>query len=311
MNVAVKTFLKKRGIYLKLLKYRDMYLLVLPVIVYFIVFHYAPLYGIQISFKQFSPALGITKSPWTGMANFIRFFKSFYFTRLIGNTMSLSILQLLAGFPIPILLALMISELKTGVFKKSVQLIVYAPRFISVVVVVGIMQVMFSLSGGIVNILLEKMGHLTVDFITHPAYFKPMYIFSGVWQHAGWNSIIYVAAIAGIDQQIYEAATVDGAGNFQRIWHVTLPCIIPTIVTMFILNLGQIMNIGFDKVYLMQYPMNMETSDIISTFVYRSGIIQGEYGFATAVGLFNNVINFALLIGANKFSRKISETSLW
>ena len=303
--------LKKKGLYLKLLKYWDLYLLILPVVVYFIIFHYAPLYGLQISFKRFSPALGIAGSPWIGFQNFTRFFNSFFFVRLIRNTISLSLLQLAAGFPLPIILAIMLCELRKGLFKKSLQLIYYAPRFISVVVVVGILQVLFSFSGGIVNIILDRMGHARIDFITHPDYFKPMYVLSGVWQHAGWTSIIYVAAISSIDSEIYEAAIVDGATRFRRIFAITLPCMIPTIVTMLILNLGSIMNIGFDKVFLMQYPMNMETSDIITTFVYRSGIIQGEYHFATAVGLFNNVINFALLLGANKISKILTDSSLW
>ncbi|MDR2094585.1 MAG: ABC transporter permease subunit [Treponema sp.] len=313
--MAIKTtftgMLKKRGLYLKLLKYWDLYLLILPVVIYFVIFHYAPLYGIQIAFKRFTPAQGIAGSPWIGFQNFTRFFNSFYFGRLLRNTISLSLLQLLAGFPFPILLAIMISEIRMGFFKKGMQLVFYAPRFISVVVVVSIMSVLFSYSGGIVNILMEKLGGQRVDFMTHPAYFKPIYVISGIWQNSGWTSIIYVATISGIDSEIYEAAIVDGASRVRRIWSITLPCMIPTIVTMFILNMGHIMNIGFDKVYLMQYPMNMETSDIITTFVYRAGIIQGEYHFATAVGLFNNIINFLLLLGTNKLSKKLTDSGLW
>ena len=289
----------------------DLYLLILPVIIYFIVFKYWPMYGVQIAFKDFIGNKGIWGSPWVGFKHFKRFFNSYYFTRLIANTLGMSLYSLLIGFPIPIVLALMMNEVKNDKFKKTVQTVTYAPHFLSNVVVVGMLIAFLSPRNGIVNQLRILVGGESIFFMGEPAWFKSLYVWSGVWQNAGWSSIIYMAALAGIDPELYEAAIVDGATKMQRLWNITLPGIVPTIIIMLILNLGSIMNIGFEKVFLMQNDMNMKASDVISTYVYRSGLLGAEYSFSAAVGLFNSVINFILLIAVNNISRRVGETSLW
>jgi len=289
----------------------DLYLILIPVIAYFIIFKYIPMYGVQIAFRDFMATKGITGSPWAGFKHFRRFFDSYYFWRLLGNTLGISVYQLVAGFPVPIILSLMINELRNKFLKKTAQLVTYAPHFLSVVVVVGMMSLFLSPQYGIVNKVIKFFGKEPIFFMAKPEYFKTLYVFSGIWQNAGWDSIIYLAAIVGIDQEIYEAATVDGASRFQKIWHVTLPGIMPTVIILLILNSGRIMNVGFEKVFLMQNNMNIDASDVISTYVYRSGILSAQYSFSAAVDLFNSVINCILLVAVNTISRKVSETSLW
>ncbi|GGI46397.1 sugar ABC transporter permease [Paenibacillus marchantiophytorum] len=292
-------------------KHWDLYALLLPVIVYFIIFHYIPMYGVQIAFKEFIASKGINGSPWVGFQHFERFFDGFYFWRVIRNTLGIGLYELIVGFPVPIILALLINEVQSKSFKKTVQTVTYAPHFLSTVVMVGMLLIFLSPRYGIVNTLIEWLGGDQIAFLTEPGWFKTVYVFSGVWQQMGWSSIIYLAALTGIDPQQHEAAKVDGASRLQRIWHVNLPGILPTIIILLILNVGSILSVGFEKVFLLQNPLNMEASDIISTYVYRSGILEAQYSFSAAVGLFNSVINFFMLVTVNFIARKAGETSLW
>ncbi len=286
------------------------YLMVLPVMAYYLIFHYGPMYGAIIAFKDFNAVAGILKSPWVGFDNFISFFSSVYFYRLIKNTILLSIFNILWGFPAPIILALLLNEVRNLYFKRYIQTITYLPHFISLVVVCGII-IDFTSTRGVINDLIEFFGGKRLNMLMMPGMFRSLYIGSGIWQEVGWGSIIYLAAIAGIDQELYEAAIIDGAGRWRQVFHITLPGIAPTIVILLILRLGGMMSVGFEKVILLYNPTTMETADIISTYVYRRGLLDSDYSFSAAVGLFNSVINFILLVLANRISRKASETSLW
>jgi putative aldouronate transport system permease protein len=289
----------------------ELYAIISPVLAYFIIFEYIPMYGVQIAFKNFVATKGIWGSPWVGFRHFERFFDSYYFWRLIKNTLGISLFQLAVGFPVPILLALMVNEIRLKFFKKFVQTVTYAPHFLSTVVLVGLIVIFLSPQNGLINQIIVLFGGSPISFMTEPGWFKSIYVLSGVWQQMGWGSIIYLAALAGIDPQLHEAAKVDGASRLQRIWHVNLPGIMPTIVILLILNMGSIMGVGFEKVYLMQNDLILDSSDVISTYVYRSGIIQSQYSFAAAVGLFNSVINLVLLVSVNYMARRLNETSLW
>lgn len=289
----------------------ELYLLFLPVMVYFVVFHYIPMYGVQIAFKDFIANKGILESPWVGFKHFERFFDSFYFWRIIENTLGIGIYELIVGFPIPIILALMINELRTGKFRKFVQTVTYMPHFLSIIVMVGMVMMFLSPVSGLVNGVIASFGGEPISFMTEPGWFKSIYVWSGVWQTMGWSSIIYIAALAGIDPQLHEAARVDGASRLQRIWHINVPGIAPTIIVLLILNMGSILGVGFEKVFLMQNNLNMESSDVISTNVYRSGILGAQYSFSAAVGLFNSIVNFIMLITVNRIARKVSSSSLW
>ncbi|MGG0670495.1 ABC transporter permease subunit [Lederbergia citrisecunda] len=288
----------------------QLYLLLSPVILYFLVFHYFPLYGLQIAFKDFMASKGILGSPWVGFKHFERFFDSYYFWRLIKNTVGIGVFTLVVSFPVPIILALLLNEVKSLRYKKFVQTVIYAPHFLSTVVVVG-MLLLFLKTDGLINQVIRLFGGTPVDFISEPAWFKSLYVFSDVWQTMGWSSIIYIAALAAVDPAQHEAAMIDGASRLQRIIHINIPAIMPTIVILFILNAGSVMAVGFEKVYLMQNSLNMSTSDVISTFVYRSGILEAQYSFSAAVGLFNSIINFIMLIMVNQIAKKVNETSLW
>ena len=289
----------------------DLYVMIIPVIAFFIIFAYLPLYGIQIAFKDFSAFKGIWDSPWVGFKHFERFFDSYYFWRLIRNSFLLGIYSLAIGFPIPIILALMLNEVKSNRFKKFVQTITYAPYFLSTVVIVGMLFIFLSPRTGLINHIIQAFGGDPIAFMTSSGWFKTLYVFSDVWQTAGWSSIIYLASLAGIDSQLHEAAKVDGATKLQRIWHINIPGIMPTIIILLILNLGSVLSIGFEKVLLMQNNLNMSGSDIISTYVYRSGILDAQYSFSTAVDLFNSIINFILLVTVNYVARRVNDTSLW
>lgn len=283
----------------------------LPVLAYFIIFHYIPMYGVQIAFKDFIANKGIMGSPWVGFEHFERFFDSFYFWRIIKNTLGIGIYELVVGFPIPIILALMIHELRTGKFRKFVQTVTYMPHFLSTIVMVGMIMMFLSPASGLINVVILLFGGEPISFMTEPGWFKSIYVWSGVWQTMGWSSIIYIAALAGIDPQLHEAARVDGASRLCRIWHINLPGIAPTIIVLLILNMGSILGVGFEKVFLMQNDLNMESSDVISTNVYRSGILGAQYSFSAAVGLFNSVVNFIMLLIVNRIARKVSSSSLW
>ena len=289
----------------------DLYLMLLLPIAFYLIFHYGPLYGLQIAFKNFNPAKGITDSPWVGFIHFERFFNSYYFWRLLWNTISINLFSLLIAFPIPILLALIVNEIRSRTFSKWLQNITYIPHFISVVVIVGILQAMLSPTAGPVNLLIEAFGGTPIRFMESAGWFKTIFISSNIWQNMGWQSIIYIAALSGVNPQLYEAAKMDGASRIRRIWHVSLPGIIPVIVILLILDVGHFMNVGFEKILLMQNNLNLESSDVISTFVYTTGILKGEYSYTAAIGLFNSVINLFLLLMVNRFARKTSETSLW
>ncbi|WP_274364366.1 ABC transporter permease [Paenibacillus thermotolerans] len=289
----------------------QLYLLISPVAAYFILFHYVPMYGIQIAFKDFVATKGIWGSEWVGLKHFERFFNSYFFWRLIKNTLGIGLYSLAVGFPIPILLALMLNEARSERFKKFVQTVTYAPHFLSTVVVVGMLMIFLNPRYGIVNRFIEIFGGKPINFMAEPSWFKTLYVFSDVWQTMGWSSIIYLAALAGVDHQLHEAARVDGANRLQRIWHINIPSIMPTIIILLILNLGSVMAVGFEKVFLMQNNLNLQSSDIIATYVYRSGILDAEYSFSAAVGLFNSVVNFVLLVIVNFISKRVSETSLW
>ncbi|GGH71161.1 sugar ABC transporter permease [Paenibacillus silvae] len=292
-------------------KHWELYLLVLPPVLYLLVFKYIPMVGVQIAFKDFSVVKGIWGSPWVGFKHFEAFFESPNFWLLIKNTIGISFYSLLAGFPIPILLALALNEIRTGYFKKTVQMVTYAPHFISTVVMVSIIILMLSPHVGVVDKLFSMLGFPMTNFMGIPEYFKSIYVWSGVWQGMGYSSIIYIAALAGVDPSLYEAAKMDGASRLRKIWHIDLPTLVPVTVIMLILSLGSIMGVGFEKIYLMQNPLNTSASEVISTYVYKVGLIGANFSFSSAVGLFNSVINLILLIIVNSISRKVSENSLW
>ncbi len=301
----------RRGLRKRILRNWELYLMFLPVLVYFIVFHYMPMYGVQIAFKKFSAVKGIAGSPWRGLYYFKRFFESYQFGQLIGNTLGLSIYSLVVNFPMPILLALMMNELRSERMKRCVQTVTYAPHFISTVVMCSMISLFLSPTSGWINQLIKFFGGEPTYFLGRPEYFKTIYVLSGVWQNTGWSSIIYMAALSGIDPMLHDSATIDGASRIQRILHINLPGIMPTTIILLIMNCGSIMSVGFEKVFLLMNDLNRSSAEIISTFVYQRGLIDRDYSYASAIGLFNSVINLILLLTVNAISRKVSETSLW
>ena len=304
------TIRARKGIW-KIFGYWELYVLFLPTFLYFVIFQYGPMYGIQLAFKNFNPILGIWGSHWTGFDQFIRFFKLYQFGRLIWNTLSISLYGLVANFPFPIILALLLNQLYSMKFKKVVQTVSYAPYFISTVVLCGMLFIFLSPSSGAVNSIIKLIGGQPIFFMGEPGTFRHLYVWSGVWQSTGYGAIIYIAALSGVNPELHEAAIVDGASRLRRIWHIDLPGIIPTIVIMFILNMGRIMSVGFEKAFLMQTPLNLETSEVISTYVYKVGLLNAQYSFSTAVGLFNSVINLILVVTVNKIAKTVSTVSLW
>ncbi|GEM03192.1 sugar ABC transporter permease [Halolactibacillus miurensis] len=295
----------------KIIQNWQLYLFILPTVLYFIIFKYIPMYGIQIAFKDYVPSLGFGGSEWVGFDHFIRFFDSYYFWDLIKNTLGISIYELVVGFPLPIILALLLNEIKDSAYKRTVQTVTYAPHFISVVVIAGMIIAFLSPTTGILNSFIELLGFEPIPFMTDPKWFKTVYVFSGVWQSTGWGTIIYLSALSGVDPQQHEAAIIDGATRLQRIFYINIPTIIPTMTILLIMNLGNIMAMGFEKILLLQNPLNKSASNVIATFVYEAGLLDAQYSFAAAIGLFNAVINAALLITVNHIAKKTSETSLW
>lgn len=291
-------------------KNHSLYLIVIPVLLFYILFHYKPMYGAIIAFKDYSPALGVAKSEWVGLDHFFRFFNSVYCKRLIKNTVLLSFYNLLFGFPAPIILALLLNEVKNKKFKNLTQTITYLPHFISMIVVTG-MLTNFCITSGMFNDIIVLFGGERTPLLQNPDLYRTIYIASSIWQEVGWGSIIYLSALAGVDSQLYEAAQIDGAGKWKQMIHVTIPAITPTIIIMFILKIGGLMNMGYEKTILLYNPSTYETADIISSYIYRIGLLEQDWSYSTAIGLFNSVINFALLILANKISKRYSETSLW
>nr|WP_159888167.1 ABC transporter permease subunit [Paenibacillus puerhi] len=307
-SVRAKTSLHRYVRDFKLNKY--LYLMMLPVIAYYIIFHYAPMYGALIAFKDYTPMKGIIGSEWVGLQHFRDFFASYYFWRILKNTIIISLYSLLFEFPAPILLALMINEVRNQLFKRFAQTVTYMPYFISMVVICGIITD-FTNADGMVNRLFTAFGYDGQAMLQKPELFRSIYILSEIWQRIGWESIIYIAALMGIDQEQYEAARMDGASRWKQLLHITLPGIMPTITIMFILRMGNLLNVGFEKIILLYNPITYETADVISSFVYRKGLLEFGWSYSSAVGLFNSVINLMLLITANYVSRKVNESSLW
>ncbi len=294
----------------KIWKHRAFYLLLLPAVAYVILFCYTPMYGLQIAFKDYKGALGIAGSRWVGLKHFRSFFNSYNFLQLLRNTLALSLYSLAAGFPLPILLALLLNETKSR-FKRFSQTVLYAPHFISMVVMVGMLNTLFSPSMGVINTLREALGMERYYYMAQPSAFRHLYVWSGVWQNIGWDAVIYLAALSAVDPSLHEAAMIDGASRIQRITHINLPTILPTIVILFIMAVGRVASVGYEKVYLLQNDLNVDVSEVISTYVYKRGVLNSNYSFSTAVGLFNNVVNIALLLMANFISRRLGETSLF
>jgi len=298
-------FLKKQW-----MKNKYVYIMLIPVLTYYIVFCYIPMYGVSIAFKSFMPQKGIIGSPWIGLQHFATFFDSYYFLRLIKNTLGINIFWMLVGFPAPIILALLLNEIKSATYKRITQTITYLPHFVSIVVIAGII-LQFTSRNGLINEIIAMLGFERIAFMIKPEWFWTVFVTSGVWQNVGWDSIIYLAALSGLSVEMYEAAKIDGANRFRQIIHITLPGISPTIIILLILNLGNLMNVGFEKIILLYNPSIYETADVISSFVYRKGILEANYSYSAAIGLFNSAVNFALLVVSNSISRKASETSLW
>lgn len=295
----------------RMLNHWPLYILILPPIIYIAIFNYVPMYGVLLAFKQYLPLEGIIGSPWVGFSHFEQFFSSPSSWRIIKNTILISIYSLVAGFPLPILLAVALNEVRIKWFKKTVQMLTYAPYFISSVVLVGIVMQILDPRIGLINQFIQLFGGESINFMGDPQSFRSIYVWMGIWQGTGYGAIIYLAALAGVSKDLQEACIIDGASKMRRIWHVDLPSIRPTIVILLVLNVGGIMSVGFETIYLMQNNLNLSVSEIISTYVYKVGLINSNYGFSTAIGLFNSVINLILLITANFTARKLTDSGLW
>ncbi|UVI28288.1 ABC transporter permease [Paenibacillus spongiae] len=292
-------------------KQYQLYLFLFPTILFFIVFHYIPMYGVTIAFKNFMASKGIMGSPWVGFEHFERFFSSYKFSTVMWNTLIINLYELIIAFPIPIIMALLLNQVANARFKKLVQTVTYAPHFISVVVIVGMLYLFLSPRNGLLNQLIVWFGGEPVFFMASAEWFKTIFVFSGVWQNAGWSMIIYLAALTAVSPDLHEAAVVDGASKFQRILHIDLPSLLPTIMILLILNIGSFMAVGFEKIYLMQNPLNIGSSEVIQTYVYQTGLLSAQYSYSAAVGLFNSVINFILLVGFNQLAKSLKQASLW
>ena len=311
MSIGLSATRKRRIRLKRVRQHWQLYLFLLPTIAYFLLFRFYPLYGLQLAFKKYRPIDGIAGSAWIGLENFRRFFAAADFETLMVNTLTVSIGTLVLSFPLLILLALLLNQLPSLKYKKVVQTTVYAPHFISTVVMVGMIFLFTSPSSGMINKLIEAFGGKAIHFTALPGWFVPLYVISEIWQSTGWGSILYLAALTGVSQELHEAALVDGANKFQRVWHIDIPGIMPTIVIMLILSAGKIMNIGFEKAYLMQTSLNIDASEIIATYVYKRGVLKSQISLSTAVGLFESVINMILVLTVNLISRKVTESSLF
>lgn len=295
----------------RFLRYRSLYLFLLPAVLYVAIFSYGPMWGLQIAFRRYNPAFGILGSRWIGFDYFKEFISGYYFKQILGNTLLLSVYSMVVGFPLPILAALLLNEISNIRYRKFIQTVIYAPHFISTVVMTGIIVMILSPSDGLINNVLGELGFSRTYFMILPSSFKHIYVWSSVWQSTGWSAIIYLAALSGIDPALTEAATIDGASRFARIRYINFPTIQPTIVILLIMRIGTLIGVGFEKAFLLQNDLNLEASEVISTYVYRRGLIGGNYGFAAAVGLFNNVVNVILLLTANFISSRVGDTSLF
>ncbi len=292
-------------------RYWQLYLIMLPALIYFLIFRYIPMANAVIAFKNYNVVAGIWGSPWAGFKHFDLFFSNPVFWDLLQNTLGLSIYSLIVGFPIPILLAIALNEARSGIFKRAVQMVTYAPYFISTVVLVSMIMLLLAPRLGVINLGLQWLGLPAINFLGRPDLFPSIYVWSGVWQSSGYAAIVYLAALAGVDPQLYEAAKVDGASRLQKILNIDLPGIMPVAVILLILSVGSLLAIGFEKVYLLQNPLNLSSSEIIATYVYKIGLLNANFSFATAVGLFNSVINMILLVAVNTYVKRVSEMSLW
>ena len=289
----------------------QLYVLLAPALVYIAVFKYWPMYGVQIAFRSYNPADGFLGSPWVGLANFQRFVSSFQFERVLENTVWLAVLGLLIAFPVPIVLALLVNQLQARRFKQLTQTVLYSPAFISTVVIVGMLFVLLSPRSGLINNALQLFGGQPVFFMGSADWFRPVYVASDIWQHAGFSMVVYLAALTGIDPALHDAAKVDGANKFQRIRHIDIPGIMPVITVLFILAIGNLLNVGFEKALLMQTNLNTQTSEIVQTYVYHAGLQQAQFSYSAAIGLFNSLLNLALLVTFNWVARRATKTSLW
>ncbi len=289
----------------------QLFVLLIPFLLFYVFFIYKPMWGLQIAFKDYKLFGGIAESPWVGFKHFESFLMGPYFLNTFKNTLMISLYGLIFGFPIPIFLALLLNEVTSRKLKKAVQTATYLPHFISIVVIAGIVVNFLSPSNGLINIIISKFGGEKVYFLSKPEYFRLIYIIMGIWKESGFGAIIYIASLSSIDPNLYEAAYIDGANKLKRILQVTIPGIMPTIIIMFILKVGKMIDVGFEAIILLYQPVTYETADVISTYVYRIGLLNARYDYATAVGLFNSVISLILVFTANRISRKVSETSLW
>lgn len=287
------------------------YLMIFPGVLLFVIFRYLPMFGVFIAFKDYTPFRGVWKSEWIGFQNFVKLFSEQDFLLLLKNTLYLNLLDTFIGFPFPILLALLLNEVRIKYFKNTMQTILYAPHFLSWVVIVGITVLFMRSQDGGLNILLDALGYARIDFMTNPDYFRPLWLFHNIWQGAGWGAIIYLAAIASIDPALYEAATVDGASRLRQIWHITLPSLKTIIVIMFILRLGNFIDVGFEHIFLLQNPLNLQVSDVFETYVYRIGLVQGDFSYSTAVGLFKSVVGLVMIVAANTIAKRLGEEGVY
>ena len=291
-------------------KYKTLYFLFVPVLVYYIIFQYGPMFGLIIAFQNYKTRLGFFKSPFVGLEHFKNFISDYYFKRVLTNTIRISVTNLIFSFPCPILLAIFISELRSKKYSKVVQTITYIPHFISVVVVTSILMDLTGRNGAITTFL-SHFGFTPVTMLNEPKYFLPLYIISNIWQNIGWNSIVYLAALLAIDAQLYEAARIDGAGKLRQLWSITLPCLLPTIIVLLILQIGKMFNVGYEKIILMYNPMTYEVADVINSYVYREGLLNLNYSYAAAVGMFNSIVSLILVWSTNKLSNKLTGSGLW
>lgn len=289
----------------------QLYLMMAPAVIYILLFAYKPMYGIQIAFRDFNFKHGITGSEWVGFDNFIRLFKSYWFPVTVKNTLTLSLLSLILAFPFPIIFALLLNEVKSVKYKSLVQTVSYAPHFISVVVICGMLLLFMNPDGGLFNVIIKMFGGERYAMAIDPKAFKWYYVLSGIWQSFGWNAIIYFAALSGVDKSLLEAAELDGASRLKRIWHINLPVLIPTIVIQLILSCGSILSVGYEKVLLLQNSLNLSASEVISTYVYKVGLENYDYSFSTANSIFNSVVNLILLVSVNYITKKLTKESLW
>lgn len=303
--------MKVKKICKQMKKYYQLYLLLLPALIYFIIFRYGPMYGLQIAFRDYVATKGFSGSPWVGLKHFKRFFSSPDFWLILKNTVSISVGSILVNFPMAIIVALMLHQVTNTKFKKTVQTIIYAPHFISVVVLVGMVTLFLSPTSGIINKIIEALGGEAIFFLAEPGWFKPVYILSATWQSTGWGTVIYLAALSSVSPELYEAAAIDGASKWKKMWYIDFPGILPTAVIQLILTTGNVLSVGYEKIYLMQNSLNRSASEVISTYEYKQGLLNAQYSYSATIGLFNAVINLAILLIVNKIARKVSDTSLW